>query len=147
MLSLKGLFTGLRNAVRPGSAGPGGVSAAQRFWARPHVHAFICVMQDGEEGRPLSCLLGGIQTPVLVKPDNPRYDEIRRLLLNSRHNDSIRVLIDLEEPIIIWAEATDEEPEFPLMEFHEMDEGGDWKVFIPGPPALPKAMAARTDER
>lgn len=32
------------------------------------------------------------------------------------------------------------------MEFREMDEGGKWKVFIPGPPDPPKAMAARTDE-
>ncbi len=99
-----------------------------RYWSVPRVLPFVSFEGDGSGDVDLACLLEGWQSPLRVRPDNPRYPELRELLSGMRYGQSMRVQIDGDSSELVWAERTSDPPEVPVMEivaFGVADERGE----------------------
>lgn len=104
-----------------------------RYWSTPRVLPFVSLEGDGTGNSDLACLLEGWQSPLRVHPDNPRYHELREILVSVRYGESIRAKIDLERSELVWAERTSEAPEVPIMDVYIRNADGEARLFVPSP--------------
>ena len=120
----------LRHRVRTDNGMEGRL--LERYWSTPRVLPFTSLEGDGSGDAGLTCLLEGWQSPLRVRLDNPRYRELRELLVAMHYGEAVRAKIDFEKSELVWAERSLETPEVPIMDVHIHGADGKIELFAPG---------------